>query len=256
MATIISKDRSLRPQSALVYLYELDLNTCRVPVNSVLYISPYRNGTSNIVFDGQEYVYADISLSGFTAQAGGTLPNPVLTFTGGGPADALLSIANRSGLQGMKITQKRTYASFIDGGVNADPTQFRTRTFFSNGLAGKTKTTLKLKLTPGFGIEGINDLATRTLQVDTCMLKYRVWDGSQFVYTTHADGGCPWGQTDEQANYPTLSTWGTPYFDSTNTEVPNPEQDRCSLNAQGCMARFPTGDIPIEAILSQATKDC
>lgn len=257
MATIISLDRSLVATSPMVYLYELDFSSCLTdPQEQILYLSPYRDGTSNIVFAGNTYVWADISLGSMTTTAGGTLMNPTLSFMAGSPADALLVQAIRGNLRGLRITRKRTYAAFLDGKPGANPAAFTKSSLFVNGLDSKTKTEIRLTLTPGYGVEGINDIANRVLSQDSCALKYRIWNGTEFVYTAHADGGCPWGNPTETANYPDLTTFGTPYFDTSNTEVVNPQQDRCSLTAQGCMKRFPVGPIPIEATLSQPVSSC
>lgn len=249
-------DQSLRSDSPMVYLYELDFRTCLEPIDSVLYLSPYRNGTSDLVFGGQTYTYADIRMGSMTTTAGGTLMSPTLEFMAGSPADAMLIVAIEGGLRGLTVIRKRTYGKFLDTGSAPNAAAFHRTSLFVNGLDRQTNTSISLKLTPGYGIEGINDISNRNLVQDTCALKYRVWDGTQFVYTSHEDGGCPWGNPTETANYPTLATFGTPYFDSANNDTALPAVDRCSLTAQGCMKRFPTGDIPIEAILSQPTSSC
>jgi phage-related protein len=240
----------------MVYLYELDFRTCLEPIDTVLYLSPYRNGTANLVFGTQEYQYADIRMGAMTTTAGGTLMNPTLEFMAGSPADALLVLAIQGGLRGLSVVRKRTYGKFLASGSSPNANAYHRTTLFVNGLDRQMNTSITLKLTPAYGIEGINDISNRNLVVDSCALKYRVWDGTKFVYTAHADGGCPWGNPTEVANYPTLATFGTPYFDSANNDTANPAIDRCSLTAQGCMKRFPTGNIPIEAILSQATSKC
>lgn len=260
MTTVIgpmrSIDQSLYASSPMVYLYELDFRTCLEPIDTVLYLSPYRNGTSNIVFGGKEYIWADIRMGALSTTAGGTLMQPTLEFMAGSPADSLLILAIQGGLRGMTVIRKRTYATFLDGGATPNPNAFHNTSLFVNGLDSQKNTSITLKLTPGYGIEGINDISNRNLSVDSCALKYRVWDGTKFVYTAHADGGCPWGNPSETANYPTLSSFGTPYYDTANIETTNPAMDRCSLTAQGCMKRFPTGNIPIEAVLSQPTSAC
>lgn len=254
---IREQEQSLNP-SPVVYLYEIDLTTARKPVNQVLRYTPYRNGQSNIGFGGQTFAYYDVRMDGLTLEAG-KLPDPRLTMLCR-PGDVMLTQAVVGDIRGATVTRLKTYRVHLDGQSRADSTAVRRTVMFINGMQTRVNSRLTIRLGPTYGLEGIGDRANRTLASDTCLRKYRLFNTStgSFQYTPLQEGGCPWGNPAEQSNYPNVPDWGTALFDTSNQPVTNPAQDRCSLSAAGCMARFSRADrlqpIPIEANFRGGTR--
>lgn len=235
----IFKEEMKTNPSALVYLYELDLSTLKTPINTVLYWTPYRNGQQDISFGGTSYSYVGISLDALTIEAGGKLPDPRLSIQTK-VDNALFHRALTSDIRGLKITRKKTFATFLDGAATPDASAFREVTFYVNGLISRTGTKMSFKLSTNYGLEGLSNKANRVLNSLTCLNKYRIFNPAtgEFVYTSVADGGCPWGNPAEASKYPGITGWGTYWVDGSDIETADKSKDRCSLSAAGCMKRF------------------
>lgn len=256
---ITESEYSLNP-SPVVYLYQIDFSTSKIGTTDILYWSPFRNGTSDIVYDGKTYSYMGIDFAGLTMESGGKLPSPSMTIMatkGNILAQRMLSLD----IRGTRITRIKTYANYLDGAGQADPAANRKTTFYINSLSSRVGTTYKLVLSTNYGLEGINNKANRVLNSFSCINKYRTWDAAtnKFVYTPVKDGGCPWGNPDEQANYSEVPNWGTVYFDGGDQSVAEPSKDRCALGAASCVKRFcqtnPLQGIPWLADPKGQTKD-
>ena len=265
--TLIQQNHSLNPEGYF-YLYELDFTTCINPVDQVLYLSPYRNGGQNIVFGGREYVFQSMALSEFTVEAGGKIMSPTLTILANGPSDPLMKLTASTKLdadgklpdiRGMKLRRLRSMARYLDGEVDADPTQFEEITLDCDGLDSRNKLEIKFRLSPARGIEGINDRANRTLSPGSCNLKYRVYDtaASAFKYTAEGDGGCPWGQAEHAAEYEQVDDFGQPYYDSSDNVTTDPAKDRCNRFLPACLKRFgTTGNFPFSGKIVPTGDQC
>lgn len=253
---LFEQESSLNP-SPVVYLYELDFAGTKLGITDKLYWTPYRNGTSNIVFDGQTYAYMGVRLEGLDMELGGKLPSPALKiFT---PiADPFYFKALTADVRGLKVTRIKTHANFLDGAANADPDQCKKVYFYVNGLQMRVGSNMTFKLSTNYGLEGLNNKANRVLNTFSCINKYRVWNGTDFNYTPVEDGGCPWGNPAYAATWGEgITDWGAS-FDGSDEPAATPAQDRCSLTAKGCMVRFAAEDnthpIPYTADPKGTTK--
>lgn len=249
MSIVRNQEQSLNP-SPVVYLYQIDLSTARTPTNTTLFLSPYRNGTSNLSYGGQAYTYADIAMEGLTMELGGKLPDPRMTVLCR-KGDVLLTQTISGDIRGARVTRIKTYALHLDSGASPNTSANRRSVMFINGIQTRVNTRIAFRLSPAYGLEGINDRANRSLAQDSCGLTYRVWNGSAFTYTPVRDGGCPWGNPAEQSNFSAVPDWGTLFFNTADQQVGTAAEDRCSKHATGCMARFSRANInqpiPIEA---------
>lgn len=240
MSNFTQVENGLNP-SPVVYLFKLDFSTTKLGINDVLYWSPYRNGSNDISFGGQAYQYVGSRFTGMSMESGGKLPAPNLTFflpQGNILGQRLL----RQDVRGLRVTRLKTFADFLDGGQSPDGTAFRQVVFYVNSLDHHEGGEFSYNLSTNYGLEGMNVKANRVLNTYSCINKYRVWDASKndFTYTAVKDGGCPWGNPDEQANYPDVPAgqWGKPFIDGGDNTTDDASKDRCSLGAAACVKRF------------------
>src|SRR5690606_480940 len=121
------------------------------------------NGGRNIVFGGQEYKFQSIALSEFTVEAGGKIMSPVLTILADGPSDPLMKLTASTkiddggrlpDIRGMKLRRLRSMARYLDGEVDADPTQYEEITLDCDGLESRNKLEIRFRFSPARGIEG------------------------------------------------------------------------------------------------------
>lgn len=201
----------------------------------------WTQSATDLVYKGITYYHADFQFSGLTVQAGGSLPTPTLTVLHDLNGNFFPHLVNEN-LRFATVTRTLVFAQNLDNGSQpGEP--FKTTTYFVNGISSRTKgrlTVYNLAVAPG--IDDLNASGNRTLSNTSCNLKYRVWNIAKqgFDYTSVADGGCPWAQADQKANFPNCgNNWGTPYFDSNDNQVSDPSQDHCSLTVTGCLKRFP-----------------
>ena len=111
--------QSLSP-GALIELFELDATA---QGGSVSRFHAGTNGVgSDIVWQGVTYAKASIRAEGFEISAKGVLPRPQLVISNLFGTIGLL-IENLDDLIGATVTRKKTYAMYLDGMPDADPTQ-------------------------------------------------------------------------------------------------------------------------------------
>ena len=121
--------QSLSP-GALIELFELDATA---QGGSVSRFHAGTNGVgSDIVWQGVTYAKASIRAEGFEISAKGVLPRPQLVISNLFGTIGLL-IENLDDLIGATVTRKKTYAMYLDGMPDADPTTF-TNHFFNTEL--------------------------------------------------------------------------------------------------------------------------
>jgi phage-related protein len=269
MVTLIQQNHSLNPEGHF-YVYELDFSTALNPTPVTLYLSPYRNGTENIVLDGKTYVHTSMAISDFTVEAGGKIMSPVLTVMANGPTDPLMKLVasvkkdadgRLPDIRGMKLRRIRSMARFLDENRDGPFTEdmFSEITLDCDGLDKRNKLEISFKFSPTRGIEGVNDRANRTLSPNVCNLKYRVYNPTTggFAYTPEADGGCPWGQAQHASEYPTVPNFGEPYYDAADELTTDPAKDRCNRFLPACLKRFGTaGNFPFSAKIMPTGDQC
>lgn len=197
----------------------------------------------------QTYKPANFELSGINIQANGQMPEPTLQIQCEAPtANNLLGFMMTPGasILGARVSRYIINADHLDNGKSpsSDPNDFILQRFFIVQKSDQLRHSVTFKLSPAMGLDRLNDNINRSLSTTQCNKKYRVWNIAKagFDYVPVADGGCEWGQTGEQTNFPYCSSWGTPYFDQSDNQVTDPAKDRCSLSVVGCKKRFPITD--------------
>lgn len=233
-----------------VTLWKFDFTTCfgydpSKGGPSVCYFSAF-TGTdgNNIVFNGQEYQYVDVESSGFTAEMGGTLPEPSLIIS-----FQYLPIRNGLGyyedIRAATITRIGTFVQYLDNGSTPDVTQSRQTIWCVDSLESFNKRELTFKLCVTPGLERLNENGVRSNASGKCALaaKYRLPadTADTFTYTPLVDGGCPYGNPEEAANYPAMMTGK--YYDVSDNETTNYREDRCSGTVMACIYRFDPGEL-------------
>ncbi len=205
-------------QEAKVYLYQLDLTKIGVP--QILYFAPHTLEGSPLVFGGNTYTYASVTLTGLKISADGTPSNPKLFITNVTKLAASL-VTQYQDLVGARVTRIVTFKNFLDGQSQADPNAtLRTDVF---------KVVMKRNMNPIYGefaVRPMHSLEGRKLPGRLCMKKicsarYRTANNGGFDYN---DATCPY--TDAGM----YSQDGTP--------VQSVALDDCPHNLQGCATRY------------------
>lgn len=249
---------------ALITLYEIDWGSAPgtvTGVTGITRISPKcEEDGSAFVWQGNTYEKMNVEMTNVSVELGGAAPTPAFTIQPPRGGSLSLVMTNGSDIRGVKVTRYRLFRPFDANGLvkpMADAVLFTTHVFFINRLSSMRNGIVKLELMIAPGLDRLANVANRSLSTTTCTLKYRRWDArtSSFVYTSVADGGCPWGQTEEAANFPQCTTFGTPYFDASDETTADVTKDRCSQTMSGCLKRFPVSGndpIPINIITKTA----
>jgi phage-related protein len=103
--------------SAIIELFQLELNAAQHGVNETYYFHAGTNATGSngdIVWDGQAYLAFPIEATEFEYTGTGSLPRPKLRVSNiyGNITGLILSLPN--GLEGAKVTRIRTLARYLD----------------------------------------------------------------------------------------------------------------------------------------------
>ncbi|MTD34036.1 phage minor tail protein L [Paludibacterium denitrificans] len=223
MANPIQSDlQSLQP-SALVELFVLDATMLG---GSLTYFHAGTNGlTQPVVWQGNTYQPFPIQAEGFELNGKGALPQPTLTVSNvGGLISAL--VMQYDDLVGAKLTRKRTFARYLDGATDANPSAgFDDDVWWVHQKVSETKQAVQFKLASVLDVAGVN-LPGRQVIANNCQWQYRSWNGTAFDYT---NATCPYT--------------GGAMFDTNDASVGNGSQDRCSKRLSGCAARFGTAAV-------------
>jgi lambda family phage minor tail protein L len=161
--------RSLEP-GTLVKLFVLDLTAEAGPI---LRFHPYTNLVPNtIIFQGETYNPFPIADEGWDVNTKGTLPKPVVTVSNvGGLVSGLLRLYGD--FVGCTITRKRTFAQFLDGAAEADPTaEFPPDVFTVDRRKLENNTVVGFELASNFDAEGVL-LPRRQIIANFCQWIYR-----------------------------------------------------------------------------------
>lgn len=170
----------------------------------------------------QTYTYQPypIEAEGFDRNSQGQLPQPKLRIAD--VSGMLGSIINEyDDLLGAVVTRIRTLRKFLDGEVTADPTaEFPQEVYRVERKSIQTKRSIELILSSPFDLHGLK-LPARVVLKQTCLHRYRAWDGSAFDYTKAT---CPYT--------------GTSYWDRLGATCIEP-LDECGKRLTDCLKRFP-----------------
>jgi lambda family phage minor tail protein L len=166
MAVPFSDLQAIAP-SAVIELFQLELNATQHGVNETYYFHAGVNATNNadIIWNSQAYVAFPIEATDFEYTGTGSLPRPKLRISNifGTITGLILSLPN--GLEGAKVTRIRTLARYIDGvnfpgGTNPygtpDPTaEFPREIYYIDRKAAENRDLIEFELAAAFDLVGV-----------------------------------------------------------------------------------------------------
>jgi len=235
--------------NSVTTLLTIDFSTCVAftPTGTTtIRLSPNRNGTSNIVYDGNTYEYVGFEAQGFRSEINGQLPAPTITFDKAG----LQSNANYFAIW-TQYTNANNELYFDPRGANITLTrvfnlstsqELNTQEYVVSQSNRVTNSIIEWQLAVSLGADRANNESISSLAVNRCKLRYRRWNTAtnSFDYTPEKDGGCPYGNPTTISNWAAVPDFGNKYFTDQDAELlpANKNLDKCSYSALGCQKRF------------------
>ena len=222
MTVPVSDLQSIAP-SAIIELFQLELNAAQHGVNETYYFHAGTNATGSnddIVWDGQAYLAFPIEATEFEYTGTGSLPRPKLRVSNiyGTITGIILTLPN--GLEGAKVTRIRTLARYIDGvnfpnGTNPlgtpDPTaEFPREIYYIDRKASENRDLIEFELAAAFDLVGVR-APKRQCVANVCQWTYR---GPECGYA------------------------GNAYFNFNDVPVAAIGQDVCGKRLRSCELRF------------------
>ena len=180
--------------SAIIELFQLELNAAQHGVNETYYFHAGVNATNSgdIIWNGQAYLAFPIEATEFEYSGTGSLPRPKLRVSNiyGTITAIILTLPN--GLEGAKVTRIRTLARYIDGvnfpgGTNPlgtpDPTaEFPREIYYIDRKASENRDLIEFELAAAFDLVGVRAPKRQCIS-NVCQWTYR---GPECGYTGNA----------------------------------------------------------------------
>ena len=244
MAVPVSDLQSIAP-SAIIELFQLELNAAQHGVNETYYFHAGTNATGSngdIVWNGQAYLAFPIEATEFEYTGTGSLPRPKLRVSNiyGTITGIILTLPN--GLEGAKVTRIRTLARYLDAAnfplsgdilltedsfallleddssilmepINPteDPTaEFPREIYYIDRKASENRDLIEFELAAAFDLVGVR-APKRQCVANVCQWTYR---GSECGYA------------------------GNAYFNFNDVPVGAIGQDVCGKRLRSCELRF------------------
>ena len=221
MAVPVSDLQQIAP-SAVIELFQLELNSAQHGVNETYYFHAGVNATNSgdIIWNGQAYLAFPIEATEFEYTGTGSLPRPKLRISNiyGTITGIILTLPN--GLEGAKVTRIRTLARYIDGvnfpgGTNPlgtpDPTaEFPREIYYIDRKASENRDLIEFELAAAFDLVGVR-APKRQCVSNVCQWTYR---GPECGYS------------------------GNAYFNFNDVPVGAIGQDVCGKRLRSCELRF------------------
>lgn len=235
--------------NSLTTMLVIDFSTCiafKPTGTTTIRMSANRNGTANIVYDGNTYEYVGFEAQGFRSEINGAPPQPTITFD----KASLLSLSSFTTLWDQYTTQ--TGQDYFDP-RGARITVFRTsnlstsqqtnvQEYIVSQATKITTSTIEWQLSVSLGVDRANGDSIAKLAVNRCNLRYRRWNATtnNFDYTPELEGGCPYGNPTTVSDWSAVPDFGNKYFTNEDVELlpANKSLDKCSYSALGCQKRF------------------
>lgn len=223
---------------------------------------------SSILWQGVVYSQYPIEARGFEIRSQGTLPTPALALANIFGTISALCIAFRD-LVGAKVIRKRTFAKFLDGSPDADPTaHFPDDVYYIERKSEETNLSVSFELASPMDVDDVV-IPKRRIIANLCQWRYR---GAECGY---AAPKCVADNLDNTITLPQtyrgaysiytqyvyqdvvfiLAKGIRRYFKARNVvqgtgeaySPPNTtywEADECSKHILGCQKRFGKGNLP------------
>lgn len=224
MVDIHSEAQNLEP-SGIVSLFTLD--TTSVGGTILFFVQGHKHGKS-VMHGGIEYRAVDIQFEGLEITGAGALPTPTIRIsnTDGMPQ----AIVNTWGdLLGCTVQRIRTFARFLDGEPDEDPTAYFGPDIFRVERRSKEDATqIEWELSASIDQEG-KQIPGRQVIRDTCLWRYRAFIPSTGMFN-YSKAQCPFAENK--------------FYDIEDNEVFTPAEDVPSRRLSCCRARF-GADAPL-----------
>jgi len=202
---------------AIVELFDLDLTPITGDAQDKFYFtSSLKPDNVKIVWQGRTYEPLPILATGYERNTTGQIAQPSLTV-----ANVLGTfsqvISSLDDLVGAKVTRRRTLGKYLDGEVEADPSQeFPLDIFYIERKTAENALSITWQLASVLDLEGLQ-LPRRIITQNYCQWKYR---SSECGYT------------------------GGPVADANDRPTSNAAFDVCGKRVQSCQLRFPNQSLP------------
>lgn len=230
---------------------------------TTLRLSSNRNGTSNIVYNGNTYEYVGFDATGFSSELNGKTPTPTITFDKAG----LLNLSSYTTLWDQFTAQTgEDYFDWRGATIQVFRTinlstsqQTNIHQYVVSQVNKVTSSVIEVQLAVSLGIDRLSGQSIQTLSMNRCCLRYRTWNGSGFVYTDESAGGCPYGNPTTISNWSAVPSFGVKWFNAADQELTSANQslDKCSYSVKGCQSRFDPNKVgltlPFKGLYSPAT---
>lgn len=225
MSALNAEVQKLEP-SAILSLFTLDATVIGGPVLRFL---PAGSSGMPVTYDGKEYLPVDVEFKGLETAGMAAPSRPTISITANNDVIQAL-VATWGDLNGCKLWRIRTFARFIDGEPEADPTAFFGPDLFEiDRKVSDTPTEVTWELASTFDQEGVQ-LPRRVMVRGTCMWRYRRWDAVSLEFD-YSRAQCPYT--------------GDIFYDNNNNVVTDPAKDRPARNLACCKTRFgETASLP------------
>ena len=206
----------------------------------IMYVTSYKDGTGDIVYDGETYGYVGITSGGFSSEINGSLPEPTVTFDKVSLENQLTYRVARQehklqtkqvffGWEGAEVTRIRTTSDYLGSTANSTIDYF-----VVSQLLRTNKDTIELKLAVSEGVDRLNSVSVQELAPNQCNLVYRRYNGTTFDYISH---GCPYGNPSSTTDWSAVPDYGIKYYTYLDAAT-TADLDQCSYTVKGCQLRF------------------
>jgi lambda family phage minor tail protein L len=209
MTDLIKDLQKQNPGSAIVELYELELDT-DITTNTTAYFHrglegdmttiKFRSDTKGSVsgkYDILEYLAIPMEITGFEIKSGEASARPTLTIANilTNFSDALEGLENED-LLGKKITRRRTLYKYCvgqsgDQGDYIAPIEFSKDIYFIDRISAQFSSMITFELASAFDLEGFK-LPRRIVIGGSCPWKYQGADVG--IAEGSRTGGCTWNR--------------------------------------------------------------
>jgi phage-related protein len=231
----------------IITMYIIDFNPSLIfdpPSDGILYISAYKDGTNNIVYNGNTFEYVGLTGLGFRSEINGQLPEPQLIFD----KNSLTSLPKYQQIKnkfttetgkvffdwrGAYVTRIKTTSNYL-----TSPTYSDIDSYVVDQVTKTTKSSIEVKLAVSIGADRITNISVQELSANRCNLRYRTYENGQFVYVDEEAGGCPYGNPTTKNDWSAVREFGTRYYTEQDGDTTDPAQDACSYTVKGCQLRF------------------
>lgn len=215
---IAAQAQSLAP-GTIIELFVLDLEP--IGVATTYYFTPTNMPGYTVIFDGNRYAYAPVSISGIERSVSGDPPNPKVLLPNVTKFTSAL-VTQHQDLVGAQVTRMRTFQDFLDGEPLADPSAVLSRDIYTvEQKLNLTNVMGEFSLRPLYALDG-KYLPGRTCLKEVCTHRYRI---------ANADGTFDYSKA-------TCPFTGTNYFLRDGTPTTDARLDACGKALNNCSDRF------------------